>query len=153
MSASISQSKSGFKSIYRVSDAQPNWAQTDPSQPDYIRNRDLAQEVRPIKVNGESFLSNDVDSGEVNFVAGGNIILTPQGNSIIISSTGGGTSDSATSFIEGEGIDITRNTYGQFVVSIEHGSINDKHIGSISASKLVQDKENVLILNGGNANG
>ena len=98
-------------------------------------------------------MSNDVDSGEVNFVAGENITLTPQGNSIIISSTGEGASDSTTSFIEGEGIDITENALGQFVVSIEKGSINDKHIGSISASKLVQDKENVLILNGGNANG
>lgn len=82
--------KRGFKSIYRVSDAQPNWAQTDPSQPDYIKNRDMAQEVRPINVNGEEFLNNEVDSGALNLVAGRNVTLTTKNNSIIISATGEG---------------------------------------------------------------
>lgn len=85
--------KNGFKSIYRVSDAQPNWAQTDPSQPDYIRNRDMAQEVRPIQVNGEEFLNNDVDSGALNLVAGRNVTLTTKNNSIIISAAGEGGGD------------------------------------------------------------
>ena len=87
---STTDKKCGFKSIYRVSDAQPNWAQTDPSQPDYIKNRDLAQEVRPISVNGVEFLSNEVESGELNFVAGRNVTLTTKNNSIIISATGEG---------------------------------------------------------------
>lgn len=30
----------GMKSIYRMSDAPPNWAQDDPTQPDYIKNKD-----------------------------------------------------------------------------------------------------------------
>jgi hypothetical protein len=30
-------------SFYRMSDAPPNWAQNDPSQPDYIANKDLAE--------------------------------------------------------------------------------------------------------------
>jgi hypothetical protein len=30
----------GMSSIYRMSDAPPNWAQDDPTQPDYIKNKD-----------------------------------------------------------------------------------------------------------------
>lgn len=47
-------------SIYRVSDAPPDWAQDDPSQPDYIKNKPR-------------------------LVAGENIMLTKTGNTIIIS--------------------------------------------------------------------
>lgn len=152
----LDQKKTSFKSIYRVSDAQPNWAQTDPSQPDYIKNKDLAQEVRPIQVNGEHFLSNDVESGAVNFVAGRNVTLAIKDNSIIISAAGSGSEGGEGSgfvYTEGEGIDIVENEYGQFVINLEENAINDKHIGAISISKLVQDKDDVLILNGGKANG
>jgi hypothetical protein len=142
-----------FKSIYRVSDAQPNWAQTDPSQPDYIKNRDMAQEVRPIHINGEPFLSSDPDSGAVNLVAGNNIILTTKGNNIVIQSTGGGEGGPTATYLEGEGIDIVQNEFGQFVIALEENAIKDKHINSISMDKVVQNKENIFILNGGNANG
>lgn len=47
-------------SIYRVSDAPPDWAQDDPSQPDYIKNKP-------------------------ELVAGENVVLTKIGNKIIIS--------------------------------------------------------------------
>lgn len=40
-------------SFYRMSDAPPNWAQSDPSQPDYIANKDQAE--LPIIVDGEQF--------------------------------------------------------------------------------------------------
>lgn len=142
-----------FKSIYRVSDAQPNWAQTDPSQPDYIKNRDMAQEVRPIYINGEPFLSSDPDSGAVNLVAGNNVILTTKDNNIIIQSVGGGEGGATTTYLEGEGIDIVQNEFGQFVITLEENAIKDKHVDSISTNKIVQDKENIVILNGGNANG
>ena len=146
-----------MKSIYRMSDPQPNWEQTDPSQPDYIKNKEGAQEVRPIKVNGEDFLSANVESGAVNLVAGRNITLSTEGNDVIISakSSGGGDSGGCDcpDYIEGDGIDITETPYGQRVVSLEENSISDKHIASISVSKLVQEEDTILILNGGKANG
>lgn len=143
-----------FKSIYRVSDAQPNWAQTDPSQPDYIKNRDMAQEVRPIYINGELFLSSEPESGAVNLVAGKNITLTTKDNNIIIQSVGGGGSGGPSiEYLEGEGIDITQNEFGQFVINLEKNSIDDEFIESISIEKIVQKENEVLILNGGKANG
>ena len=148
----LDQSNSKFKSIYRVSDAQPNWAQTDPSQPDYIKNRDLAQEVRPILVNGEEFLNNEVESGALNLVAGKNVMLATKDNTIIISSAGGG-GGAGIAYVEGEGIDIVENEYGQYVIALEENAIVDKFVDSISFEKIAQKQNDVLILNGGKANG
>lgn len=69
--------------------------------------------------------------------------------SLIISGGGGASVDVA----EGEGIDIATNENGQKVISIEEESINDKHIDSISLSKVTLKDGDTLILNGGNANG
>lgn len=55
-------------SIYRVSDAPPDWAEEDPSQPDYIKNKPV-------------------------LVAGKNVVLTQNGNEIIISVNGAITPD------------------------------------------------------------
>ena len=51
-------------SIYRMSDAPPDWAQDDPSQPDYIKNK-------------------------LQLVAGENIVLKQVGNKVVISAVGG----------------------------------------------------------------
>lgn len=145
-----------MKSIYRMSDPQPNWEQTDPSQPDYIKNKEGAQEVRPIYVNGEEVLSADVASGPLNLVAGKNISLAAEDNNITISATGsgsGGGSCDCPELVEGEGIDIDDLSDGTRLISLEKGSITDEHIKSISMSKLVQEEDEILILNGGKANG
>ena len=47
-----------MRSIYRMSDAQPDWAQDDPSQPDYIKNKEYAERFRPISVNGQEVLAD-----------------------------------------------------------------------------------------------
>ena len=61
-------------SFYRVSDAQPNWAQTDPSQPDYISNKNLAE--LPIIVDGEEFTQHENDAMEpIEFRSGKNVHL------------------------------------------------------------------------------
>lgn len=75
--------------IYRMSDAPPDWDQDDPSQPDYIKNKDQAEKFRPIYINGEEILDDTHESGPLNLVGGDNIILTTEGNSVTISSTGG----------------------------------------------------------------
>lgn len=77
--------KSGMRSIYRMSDAQPNWAQDDPSQPDYIRNKELAEKLRPVSVDGQEILDDSYDSGGLNLVSGENVELSAKGKSIVIS--------------------------------------------------------------------
>ena len=145
-------------SFYRMSDAPPDWAQEDASQPDYIANKELAEQLRPIYVDGELMLDSTHESGGLNLVSGKNVTLTPDGNSIIISAKssggeGGGSCD-CPEIIEGAGIDITTDEVkGQKVISLEPGSITDEYIGSISMSKLVQSEDEILILNGGKANG
>ena len=144
-------------SFYRMSDAPPDWAQDDASQPDYIANKELAEKLRPISINGEEFLDGSHESGNLDLIAGKNITLTTQGNSVIISAKGGsgGSGDcDCPEIIEGEGIDIISDEIrGQKIVSLEPGAITDKYIDSISISKLVQNEDEILILNGGKAHG
>lgn len=203
---SSTSSSSRMRSIYRMSDAQPDWAQTDPEQPDYIKNKEMAEKfrpisvngqevlddsyasgnlnivsgdnveistegnsvkisaksstdsVRPVYVNGQEVLDSNSDSGELNLVGGNNVTLKAEGNTITISakSSGGGGSGGdcdCPEYVEGEGIDIIENEYGQRVVSIEDGSISDDKIESISMDKIVQKEGMTLILNGGSIDG
>lgn len=201
----------GMSSIYRMSDAPPNWSQNDPTQPDYIANKELAEKLRPIYVNGEQILDDTHESGPLNLVEGDNVELVAEGNNVIISAksvapieptpeeyrpiqvegqevlglensgalnlkggknvelyvdgndvyitaTGGGGEGpdgdcDCAEIIEGEGIDIVDTPYGQKIVSLEKGAITDDYISSISISKLVQSEDEILILNGGKANG
>lgn len=76
-------------SIYRMSDAQPNWAQDDPSQPDYIKNKEQAEKFRPISVDGKEVLDNTYKSGSLNLVSGENVEISTEGNSVVISAKGG----------------------------------------------------------------
>lgn len=69
--------------------------------------------------------------------------------SLITSGGGGASADVA----EGEGIDIAINENGQKIISIEEKSISDKHIDTISLSKITLKNGDILILNGGNAYG
>lgn len=193
-------------SFYRMSDAPPDWAETDPSQPDYIANKDLAEKVRPVMVEGEvvlddsresgplnfvggknvtlsadgntititgddqpervrpisvnskPFLGNEESTGALNLVAGNNVTLSTDGNTVIISARASVNPDSPGGYdypelVEGDGIDIVDTPYGQKVVSLEPGAIGDQHISQISLSKLVQEEGEILILNGGKANG
>lgn len=82
-----------------MSDAPPNWAQDDPSQPDYIANRDKAE--LQILVNGEEFTQTDEGVVEpLQLKAGSNIQLEKtveklggvDVNTITINATGGGES-------------------------------------------------------------
>lgn len=108
--------------------------------------------MRPILVNGEEFLNNEVESGALNLVAGKNVMLATKDNTIIISSAGGG-GGAGIAYVEGEGIDIVENEYGQYVIALEENAIVDKFVDSISFEKIAQKQNDVLILNGGKANG
>lgn len=141
-------------SIYRMSDVQPDLGQVDPSQPDYVKNRDILQEVRPIQINGEEVLDDKPDSGPLNLVAGRNVHIAAESGQVIISATGeGGEGGSGDEVVEGEGIDIELNALGQKVISLEPNSVTDEYIKSVSISKLVSDDKTILILKGGTANG
>jgi hypothetical protein len=149
--------KVGMSSIYRMSDAPPNWSQNDPTQPDYIKNKDEAEKLRPIYVNGEQMLDDTHESGPLNLIGGRNVSLAVDGNNLIISTKGSGGEGpggcDCPEVVEGEGIDIVETPYGQKIVSLEKGAITDDYINSISVSKLVQSEDEILILNGGKANG
>lgn len=77
--------KVGMSSIYRMSDAPPNWSQDDPTQPDYIKNKEEAEKLRPIYINGEQILDDTHESGPLNLVGGDNVELVAEGNNVIIS--------------------------------------------------------------------
>jgi hypothetical protein len=175
--------------------------------------------VRPILVNGEEFLTNEVESGVLNLVAGKNVTLTTNGNNLIISSSGsGGGSDQpgecdCPDYVGGLGISISKGSDGKRIIKLANegvteqqladesvasdkiatgaveskhvsdnailskhlqvssvqtrniatgaiqnyhlsdGIIEDRNIKSISFNKIVQDENDVLILNGGKANG
>ena len=149
--------KSGrMYSIYRMSDAQPDWAQDDPSQPDYIKNKELVERFRPVSVNGEEVLDDTYESGPLNLVGGSNVTLKVDGNTVTISARASGGGEGGECYcpeiVEGEGIDIIENTEGQQVISIEDGSISDEMIDYISIEKIVQKEGTTIILNGGKAN-
>lgn len=82
---SVASARIGMRSIYRMSDAQPNWAQDDPSQPDYIKNKELAEKLRPVSVDGQEILDDSYDSGRLNLVSGENVELSTNGKSVVIS--------------------------------------------------------------------
>lgn len=139
--------------VYRMSDTQSDMKQTDPSQPDYVKNKELVQDVRPILINGNAFLGAKPETGPVNFVAGKNVSLDAEGNTIVITATGGGGSGGGGfDIVEGVGIDVKLNNQGKKVVSLEPNSITDDYVKNVSVSKLIADDTTILILNGGKAN-
>ena len=90
-------------SIYRMSDAPPDWEQNDPSQPDYIANKELAEKFRPIYVNDELLLDSSYESGAITLIPGTNITISTQkntnGQAIIISALGEGGGSSAVDYL------------------------------------------------------
>lgn len=107
--------ESKMHSIYRISDAQPDWAEQDPSQPDYIKNKQMAERFRPILVNGELFLGEDLDSGAVNFVAGVNVNIRTEKNNIVISATSG----TGAEFEPGNGILFADTVEGKKIIYLD----------------------------------
>lgn len=91
--ADVSDESSFFltdlKNIYYVSNAQSDWSQTDPTAPDYVKHKEIAEELRPIVVDNVEFLGKERNSGPVEFVSGENVTLRTDGNKIIIDSVGG----------------------------------------------------------------
>ena len=99
-----------MQSIYRMSDSPPNWAQDDPTQPDYIANKNQAEKLRPISVDGELLLDDTHESGGLNFVSGDNVTLTAEGNSIKISATGTGAAADTVRPVYVEGVEVLNNS-------------------------------------------
>lgn len=134
-----------MKSIYRMSDAQPDWAETDPSQPDYIKNKQLVERFRPIIVDGEVYLNEGYDSGSLQLASGPNISLKiNDDNVLIISATNTGDED-YTQYLAGQGIVITENDFGQFVVSIDNNYLNT-FVNDIVTPQFVQLDEKYATL-------
>lgn len=63
----------------------PDWAQTNPSDPGYIKNKDIAERYRPILINGKEFLSHDRESGPLNIVGLDGILVSHKDGALCIS--------------------------------------------------------------------
>ena len=73
-----------FAGVQYYPKPQPDWAQNDPTALDYIKNKDIAEELRPIIVGGTEFLGKERSSGPVEFVSGDNVNLKTEENKVII---------------------------------------------------------------------
>lgn len=146
----------GFGSFTMISPQQPDWSETNPQSPAFIKNKEIAEQYRPITVNGEEFLSEKRESGALNLAQGDGISLEVRGDTLVVSATGGGNSGSECScpdYVEGSGIDIIDNSDGTKTVAIEENSVGDEMISDVSITKLTQEFGEILILNGGSTNG
>lgn len=123
-----------FDRVQYLQPPQPDWAQNDPTEPDYVKNKHIAEQYRPITINGKEFLNEDRNSGALDVVGEGGIVVTTQGNSLHLS---------VEAYVEGDAIDIVNNEAGQKVISVDPAEI--------TITELSQD--NILILDGGGANG
>jgi hypothetical protein len=92
----------------------------------------LAQEVRPILVNGKEILSNRVESGALNLVAGENVTLTTDGNNLIISSNGSGGGGGGQpgdcdcpDYVGGLGINISEASEGKRTIKIANEGVTE----------------------------
>lgn len=123
--------KVGMSSIYRMSDAPPNWAQEDPTQPDYIKNKEQAEKLRPIYVNGELVLDDTHESGPLNLVEGENVTFIVDGNNIIFNVSASGGEEPEINIIDympGEGIVISNIEDNLAIISIDKDYITEQLI-------------------------
>ena len=118
-----------FEQAQYITPPQPDWAQDDPTEPDYVKNKHIAEQYRPITVKGEEFLSEERNSGALDIVGEGGIIVTTKDNSLHLS---------VEDYVEGDAIDINDDGEGKKVISVELDSLDDKHIVELSIAKLTQ---------------
>ncbi len=123
-----------FTNTKYIKPKQPDWAQTDDKALDFIKNKHIAEQYRPITINGQEFLNEDRNSGALDIVGKGGVIVEANGNSLQLS---------VEDYVEGDAIDITDNDQGQKVISVDPTEI--------TITELSQDS--ILILDGGGANG
>lgn len=138
------QFSTDFDQAQYVTPPQTDWAQDDPTQPDYVKNKHIAEQYRPITIKGKEFLSEERNSGALDIIGEGGIIVTTNGNSLHLS---------VEDYIEGDAIDINDDGEGKKVISVEPESLDDKHIAELSIAKITQNMGEKVILYGGSANG
>ena len=117
--------KVGMSSIYRMSDAPPNWAQDDPTQPDYIKNKQEAEKLRPIYVNGIQILDDTHESGLLDLVGGSGISIVVEGNRVIFNSTESEDSEDF-NYLPGDGITISDAVAGYKTINIDELYLTEK---------------------------
>ena len=101
-----------------MSDAPPDWAQEDASQPDYIANKELAEKLRPIYVNGALVLDDTHESGLLNLVGRNGVSIVVEGNNVIFEAIGSGDSKDS-NYLPGNGITILDAVDGYKTITID----------------------------------
>lgn len=139
----------GMSSIYRMSDAPPNWAQDDPTQPDYIKNKQEAEKLRPIYVNGKLVLDDTHESGPVNLVEGENVAIIVDGNNVIFNVTNSGSEEpeiNIIDYISGEGIVISDVNNNVAIISIDKNYVNEQLILPVFSglAEVIKDQGDIL---------
>ena len=119
--------KVGMSSIYRMSDAPPNWSQNDPTQPDYIANKELAEKLRPIYVNGNQFLDDSHESGVLDLVGGTGISIVIQDNKVVFNRDESEDSEKF-NYLPGNGITISDAVNGYKTITIDELYLRNKVI-------------------------
>ena len=140
-----------------MSDAPPDWAQEDASQPDYIANKDLAEKLRPILVNGKLVLDDTHESGPLELVNGRGVSLVVDGNRVIINTTNPGSEEPGESalYVAGDGILIQETSDATKAISIDEGYINKTLIKPVLEPlerTLGETNDSIAILIGEDAN-
>lgn len=116
----------------------PDWAENDSTAPGFIWNKQIAEQYRPIAVNGKEILNEKRSSGPLNMVSGDGIIITQKDNSVHFSAP----------LATLDRLGLVKSSKEKNQISVDE-STGVMEVNSLSTDKLVQG-ELELILNGGN---
>lgn len=88
LSDSKTNISTSFEGGHYIQPPAPDWTQDDPEQLDYIKNKQIAEQYRPVTINGEEFLNEDRSSGALDISSGDGVVLKTNGNSLHLSVNG-----------------------------------------------------------------
>lgn len=127
---------------------QPDWTQDNEKAPDYIKNKEIAEQYRPVYIDGIEALSHERTSGPLNLTSGDGIQISKENDMIIISALQSGSGGDA----GGTNIPIATAVRAGLVKSsnkndgikvLQDGTME---INSVNVNRLYQTKGDILIL-------
>lgn len=141
-----------LQNVQQVASIQPDWCQTDDSKPDFIKNKHVAEQLRPIFVNGQEFLDENRESGKVDIVAGKDIVLLTEGDKLIIANNSPPYSLPAATADRLGGVKSAKDLDNKVAVNKVYidEATNIGEVRAVSTDTFVQGTEE-LVLNGGNS--
>ena len=74
-----------LQSVQQIASIQPDWLQEDDTKHDFIKNKDVAEQFRPIFVNGQKFLDESRSSGPLNIVGTNGVLVSINNGNLLVS--------------------------------------------------------------------